>query len=404
MDHVTPQTFPRGLSGRRVGRPCAVSVVLVLAILPGDATGQEVERLRVERQVALGGFDAPEWLTFSHEPGWVEAWPGGGAAFVGADEASIVLVTPSGELVRTFGRRGEGPGEFRVVTSFGVVEDTLWVRNGPEPRLSLFDTAGSHVRTVRSRVSFGEGRFSWPSGISGLLRDGRRWATPMGFEQGRLRSPKPIVVFSALGTAGDTILWRAGFDGLVVERLGVFRFRPFPESPIVRARPQGEGFLVAEWSGRPTVRLSWVDPTGKEERVKMLELPRPPVTERQVTALVDSGVHLAREPYQWAQEQGLPVPADLREAVRAGLDVPNVASPLHDLFVALDGKVWLRTTFEERGGAWLVLDANGGPLWEVSAPDGVRFRAADGMTVWGTWLDDLDVPFVGRFGLQEKDQ
>jgi hypothetical protein len=173
---------------------------------------------------------------------------------------------------------------------------------------------------------------------------------------------------------------------------------------MVRARPEGRGFVVAEWSARSTVRLSWVDPAGAAERVRMLELPRSGVTGREVAALVDSGVRLAREPYEWAQAQGLPVPADLRKAVREGLEVPSWTSPLHDFFVALDGKVWLRTTFEERGGAWLVLDANGEPLWEVAAPDGVRFRAADGKTVWGTWLDDLDVPFVGRFDLQEEGQ
>lgn len=52
---------------------------------------------------------------------------------------------------------------------------------------------------------------------------------------------------------------------------------------------------------------------------------------------------------------------------------------------------------DEEGGDWLVLGPDGEALWQVTPPDGVRFQTASGSSVWGTWLDDFDVPYVGRF-------
>jgi hypothetical protein len=217
-------------------------LISVLSLPPADITAQYAERREVVRRVVLGGFDVPEWQAFSREP-QILAWSGGGVAIGAADNAGVIVVSPSGELVRRVGREGQGPGEFQAIGGFGVVGDTLWLRNLPEPRMSQFDTSGTHLSTWRSPVQYGE-RYSSRPGVTGLLREGYRYATPGGVVVGLPpRSPIPFLLFRDVGGAIDTLTMRPGSDGLVVERLGVFRMRPFPRPPFVRPRPDGAGFV-----------------------------------------------------------------------------------------------------------------------------------------------------------------
>jgi hypothetical protein len=381
----------------------ALLLTTVLSLAPADITAQYAERRDVVRRVVLGGLDVPEWQAFSREPQLL-AWPGGGVGVGAADNAGVVVVSPNGGLVRRVGHEGQGPGEFQAIGGFGIVGDTLWLRNEPEPRISQFDTAGTHLSTWRSPVQYNE-RYSLPPGITGLLRGGYRYATPGGFVLGLPpRNPKPVLLFRDDGGVIDTLAMRPGYDGFVVERLGIFYMRPFPQPPFVRPRPDGAGLAIARWADGPDVTLSLFDHTGREVDRHTYSFTRAPVTARFLAALVDSGVAMAREPYERARREGLPVPPDLEEAVAAGFGDPETFPPIQEMFVALDGNIWLWLIAGEDGGDWLVLGPDGDPLGQVTPPDGVRFQSASGSSVWGTWFGDFDVPYVARFEVLARDR
>lgn len=393
--------FARRSTGRarsaryRLPRVLPLAVALAICLLPREVTAQYAERREVTRTLVLGGPDAPEWQAFSREP-QLHARSGGGALFVAPDHAGVIIVDPTGQRIRQLGRQGEGPGEFQTVGGFGIVADTLWLRNWPDPRISQFDTAGNHLRTWRSPVSY-EDTYSSPQGITGLLRDGYRYATADGAIVGRpARTPRPVLLLRG-NVRVDTIVSLPGYDGLVVERLGIFRLRPFPRPPLMAALPDGSGLLFADWSDGPDVSFSRVDHTGRVVHRFTHSFARAVVPDRFLEAIVDSGVAMARGPYEWARQQGRPVPSDLRAAVETGLDAPRYFPPFQDMFVARDGNLWLHLIANEEGGDWLVLEPDGKPLWQIEAPDGVRFQAASGSSVWGTWVGDLDVPYVARF-------
>jgi hypothetical protein len=60
----------------------------------------------------------------------------------------IFVYDPKGRVVRTFGRAGEGPGEFSDQVSLVVGQgDTLYVLDGPQARLSVFTADGEFVRS-----------------------------------------------------------------------------------------------------------------------------------------------------------------------------------------------------------------------------------------------------------------
>ena len=396
---VAPRGVPAPLVGH-YGRGAVMLgiVVGVVCLAPAEATAQYADRREVERRLVLGGLNASDWQAFTREPRLI-ALPDGGAVILAADDASVAVVSPTGQLLHRVGRKGQGPGEFQTVASFGIVGDTLWLRNWPQPRISSFDSAGIHLRTWRSQVQYGD-VYSSPQGISGLLRDGYRYASPDGTVLGKPpRSPKPVLLFRDGSEVPDTIMTRPGFDGLVVERVGVFQLRPFPQPPLMSPLPDGAGLLFATWSDGPGVTFSRFDHTGRLVGRFSHSFSRIPVTRRIIEALADSGVAMAREPYEWARREGRPVPANLRVAVEEGLAAPTHFPPIQDMFVAQDDNVWLRLFTRDGDSDWLVLTPAGRALWQVRSPRGVRFQDAVGAFVWGTWVGDYDVPYVARFEL-----
>jgi DNA-binding beta-propeller fold protein YncE len=80
----------------------------------------------------------------------------------------LVYAPETGELLRSFGRAGAGPGEFTQVRD--VVEDSsgaLFAADfcGPEDRIQKFDAGGSFLRAFGRRGS-GPGEFRRPQGLA----------------------------------------------------------------------------------------------------------------------------------------------------------------------------------------------------------------------------------------------
>lgn len=124
-----------------------LSAGLILACLAtaGSATSQERDRplaAGFEEVYRAGGFNAPDWAQLT-DP--VEmAFDASGNLFVldiGADE--IVVIDPGGELMRTIGRAGEGPGEFQLASDMVVWRDgRVAVADGGHNAYQVFSPAG----------------------------------------------------------------------------------------------------------------------------------------------------------------------------------------------------------------------------------------------------------------------
>ena len=51
-----------------------------------------------------------------------------GTTYIGdPPRAQFFVYAPDGKFLRTLGRRGKGPGEYRYLTSVGWTGDTLWM-------------------------------------------------------------------------------------------------------------------------------------------------------------------------------------------------------------------------------------------------------------------------------------
>ena len=69
-----------------------------------------------------------------------------------ADHSELRLFDTGGRILQVIGRRGQGPGEFGQLREVCVIPgDTIVASNYNNPRVSVFDRTGTHVRTFTPR-------------------------------------------------------------------------------------------------------------------------------------------------------------------------------------------------------------------------------------------------------------
>ena len=158
----------------------------------------------------------------------------------------VRLFERDGRYVRTIGRRGGGPGEFRRVNGIAVDSaNRLWVNNQGNLRYSVFDSSGllvSEPRKGGSSVEF----VTWRSifGTDGDLYEEIGYRTPSGLGFGLAR-----------------------FDPITQQHIDTLPQCRFPEDTKF---PTGISALVADgwWCGVSlTYRLSQLNFTGDTVRI-----------------------------------------------------------------------------------------------------------------------------------------
>jgi hypothetical protein len=61
---------------------------------------------------------------------------------------TIKMFDERGRFVRSFGRAGDGPGEFRSISAMGWHQDTLWIADRPAMRVAFFSRDGAFLRQI----------------------------------------------------------------------------------------------------------------------------------------------------------------------------------------------------------------------------------------------------------------
>ncbi|HEX2168568.1 MAG TPA: hypothetical protein VHG09_15135, partial [Longimicrobiales bacterium] len=126
--------------------------------------------------------------------------------------STVSAYAPTGELLFSHGRAGDGPGEYRRLTSVAPYRgDSLVAFDYWQQRLTILDADGTHTRVTTMEVPGGRAYTLHP------VTDGRFVLRVNAFDQlrdpiGRKRIPQPLLVIHADGTVGDTVAVAAGFE------------------------------------------------------------------------------------------------------------------------------------------------------------------------------------------------
>jgi len=156
-----------------------------------------------------------------------------------ADGGNLVLhiVSPRGTLLRTVGREGDGPGEFRTLQAVGkVAGDTVWAYDFSHHRVTFVSPNGTIVREISLRPPLAA---SLAVGVlpSGSIVLGESWSSARVAEASRPglnREQVAYVRYSGDGVLLDTIGLFPGREVVLSFEggRGVMRAAPFAHSAV----------------------------------------------------------------------------------------------------------------------------------------------------------------------------
>ncbi len=312
----------------------------------------------------------------------------------------VYLFGPSGALVRSFGRRGDGPGEFREIASATVMSgDSILLFDRRHRRGTWLNDGFELIATVPvpGPVTLGTAPINLlPLGAGVLVAHRSRFEDSLlepGIEIQRSRSREDLLLFRADGTLLDSV---SAFEGRHGVRTTDADYR-------------------APWSVRPFVA---VDParvaygTGDTWRVSLLTRDFGPARDLRWPSMNEplspGEVDLFR-----TQVRGT-LPAQMTDAQADQLlDIqfspkilPNTRPAIGRVILDSDGPIWvgrfrpLSWPIPWEPTDWVILAADGTPTSRVHLPDQARLEEVRGDTLLVVERDSLDVEHVAVYRLQ----
>ena len=249
---------------------------------------------------------------------------------------------------RTFGRDGEGPGEFARLYSVAWLGDRLLALDSQQGRISEFSAEGEYLgqRRIQGGLSGGSGwvRF-WPVGADEAYHvtlssvPGRSWE---------------FVGVDSRGETGDTLLQLEGPNSPSIncERGGSIHFFGIPFATKLVQRPGSGGVMYSAMTG--DYRIAVTRANGDTVRVIERSLPAEPISDEEWSegnsdylALRDSLPLIVCDPLR-------PPRPDAKPFIEA-------------IDIAYDGTLWVEV-IREAGNRWEVFDAQGRLMGSMPAP------------------------------------
>lgn len=296
-----------------------------------------------------------------------------------------------GGYLRTLGRAGGGPGEFRGLMGMHLLPgDTVAAYDYQATRVSYFAPTGTMARAVTLGTLNGK----MPARPLGFLADGRMLVAPLydpefKVTSGRVRDTLTLALYSAAGTQAAALGRVPGHESMTVtsEDLMMREIPPFALSTVFGV--QGTRLLVGD-----PVRYELVErrPDGAVARLIRRAGDREPVTQED------------RDTYLERRREG--VTDDRFRALDEQL-MKSLAFPEHKpFFTGLqmdpDGNAWVqRGSSTDEETPWDVFDAEGRLLGTVTMPAGLRVTQVGTDFVLGVWKDELDVEHVRMYRIQK---
>lgn len=328
----------------------------------------------------------------------------GSLVFTQPDDGTLIWLDPEGQVLRTVGRRGEGPGEFRVVSLVGVAGDTVWASDGVARRVTLFGKDGTFLNTL-----------PFPVEISNCGSPDRPLRPFMVFPQAVVAGRSfvlDVVLNRTQVMCGTSRADGAEMTTILTSLSGVYQrsilahppaneqctetFRsdrgviniplPYCEKAIVVHGPDGRRHATVRANSQNVpdghVEIGVVGADGTELYRAGIDVRRFRVAQW----MDDSARVLLRGRYQPFRGG--------REAV-AGLRIPEYRPAFRGAVFAANGILWVETT-GERGRVWVALDSRGEPLGTVDFPATFRIIAARGPRLWVVVRDNVGREVVAR--------
>jgi hypothetical protein len=354
-------------------------------------TPETAWRLSDEPAVVIGVVDGPDRDQLFDV---VDAarFPDGRIVVGNRGSSELKIFDARGEHLRTLGRDGEGPGEFRMLASVhAAAGDSVFVWDQRDQRLSVFSAESGFVRSL-GLTTAGEGslpRFDARFADGTILSRQQTFVSPEIEDASVQGSAATYMRYSADGAPMDTIGTFRGTRSLLkfFDSGGGLSVLTIPYEPATRITVSGNA--VYEGDGEDyEIRRYRAD--GTLDRILRRPFASRPVTHEMMRAHFED---------EYARFEDQP---DYFDSVREGYEAMPLAERLaafDRLHVGADGVVWTRN-YPLPGEAmhtWSIFDAAGVWLGEVDVPATVTVYEVGPGFLLGLQLDDLEVERVVLF-------
>lgn len=372
----------------------SVFVAAALVMFPPTPGAQEPPTLRLTRELKIdaGEHDLSP-ITF------VAVAPNGTIVVNQQQDRQLRYFDAAGKSLGSFGRNGQGPGEFMMLGRMVWLADTLAVNDGNTRRFTLISPSREFVRTVSTQVSmsirpnpaadaprFNGVPFNLVADGSFVLSVPIRDGVPQPPWPGGAKGGSPLVWVDSTGVFRNIIAWRPEIDCTVPfdAGRGGRGFAAIPFCPMLLQEFSADG-------GR--VGLSWVEPGDRPSyRVAVFRVNGDTVFNRSFAfrplrisqAVKDSTVAARSRNPQLAQA--------LQNAT-----LPETYPPVARFLLGADETTWIELTEPEGDRTWNVLDGRGTPIAEVKVPRNVRVMVASRAAIWAIETDDDGLQHVVRY-------
>ncbi|MBW3573191.1 MAG: hypothetical protein KY467_19005 [Gemmatimonadetes bacterium] len=349
----------------------------VLVRNPEQGTWRQGEEWRVTEDLRIGSVDQEGPALFG-EVAAVEADPLGRVWVLDRQAKELRVFDRGGAHVRTVGREGGGPGEFKDPIGLAWAPDgNLWVADPANARFSVFDTAGRFVASHPRRVA----GYSLPW-RGGFGPDGRfREIAMVTLAPGDSRHA--VLHFDSAMQAADTVLLPTHRGEQIELRTptgmtaaGV----PFSPGQVFALDPRG-----GVWLGvNDQYRLARLGPDGDTTRIVERQAAPVPVTAQERDEAIGR--------LKWFTDQG--------GRIDPGR-IPGRKPAYQHVVADGDGGIWVRAPLPagQEGAAYDVFDPEGRYLGRVRLPGGMNSfppPVIRGGALYGVVSDSLGVAYVTR--------
>ena len=334
-------------------------------------------RLESEPDLLIGSADSlPQYELFRAQ--FPRTLTDGRIVVLNAGSHSVRAFLPDGTHAAEFGRKGEGPGEFREPAALAVLHgDSLFVWDRGLGRATYMSADGRVTRTrTVSAIRLNET-------FIGSMADGDfflQWVWRSGPDNQRF-------VVHVAPESLDTLLTIP----LPVKEVLAFG-RPRWEVPEFTPQPAAATSDDALWwadGGRFEVNRLTRD--GRLQASYRYEVPRRAVTSQFFSWYADSVAFKG----PWPQEE--------KPEVRRIMDRRGAADSLPSIdriAAGRDGRLWLRQyqyPGENQPWSWIVVDSAGSPLAAIQLPRTFTPYEFGGDYLLGIARDSMDVQYVARY-------
>lgn len=307
-----------------------------------------------------------------------------GAVLIGEfGEGRIYRIGPDGSVLQSWGRKGEGPGEYQALDAILLQGDTILVSDARLRRMTVLSAEGEMLTTHPMQGAF-------LHEASSVLQDGRILLIPgdayMAVPETRpewVFQEQPILAAEPGASRVDTLLSLPHLKRWYGDRGG----SPGPLNVKGRAGGLAEGFAWAR-SDEPEVR--WYDASGELQQIARWAEPPVPL----ISEFKEEMVRNLEEVYRSRAAEESFIAARLSD-VETGLDRHQGPVPYWRwLDVDRLGNVWLSdyTMPGHPPGRWRVVTRDGEFQGWVDLPEIRDILDITDDRILGVRLNDMDVP------------